>query len=174
MPRRCRKFWKWMNGLVKSVCVPGFGLLDGVQQAEELPLAGGGRDVVLDVFIEDDEAGRIALGVGHVAERGGDEAGVIELGDAGGAEAHGGGGVEEEEELGIGLALVAFEEAAVGAGEDVPIDVAEVVALGVGAILGEFLGEAEVRRAMESGDEAVDHGLGYQVEAGDGGERRGV
>ena len=59
---------------------------------------------------------------------------------------------------------IALEEAAVGAGEDVPIDVAQVVALGVGAVLGELLGEAEVRRAVESGDEAVDHGLGDQVE----------
>ena len=69
---------------------------------------------------------------------------------------------------------IAFEEAAVGAGEDIPVDVPQVVALGVGAVLGEFLGEAEVRRAVEPGDEAVDDGLGDQVEAGDGGESGGV
>ena len=40
---------------------PGFGLLDGVQQPEELSLARGGRDVVHHVFIEDDEPGGIAL-----------------------------------------------------------------------------------------------------------------
>ena len=62
----------------------------------------------------------------------------------------------------------------VGAGEDVPIDVAQVVALGVGAILGELLGEAEVGRAVQAGDEAIDDGLGDEVEAGDGGERGGV
>jgi hypothetical protein len=41
--------------------------------------------------------------------------------------------------------------------------VAEVVALGVGAVLGEFLGEAEIRRPVKAGDEAVDYGLGNQV-----------
>ena len=49
--------------------------------------------------------------------------------------------------------------------EDVPIDVAEIVALGVGAILGELLGEAEIGRAMEARDEAIDDGLGDEVEA---------
>src|ERR1035438_9691489 len=101
-----------------------FGFLDGVEQAEELSLTGGRREVVLHVLIENDQAGGVALPVGHVAERGGDEAGVIELGDAGGPEPHGSGGVEQDEELGIGLSTIAFEVAAVGAGEDVPIDVA--------------------------------------------------
>ena len=70
--------------------------------------------------------------------------------------------------------LIALQEAAVGAGEDVPIDVAQVVALGISAVLGELLGEPEIRRPVQSGDEAIDHGLRDEVEAGDGGERRGI
>ena len=54
------------------------------------------------------------------------------------------------EQLGIGLAAIALEEAFVGAREDVPIDVAQIVALGVSAVLGEFLGEAEIGRAVEA------------------------
>ena len=69
-------------------------------------------------------------------------------------------GVEQDQQLRIGFAAVALEEARVGAGEDIPIDVAQIVARRVGAILGEFLGEAEVRRAVEAGDEAIDDGLG--------------
>ena len=42
------------------------GLFDGVQQAEELALAGGRRDVVGHVLVEDDQARRVALHVGHV------------------------------------------------------------------------------------------------------------
>ena len=91
-----------------------------------------------------------------------------------GAIGHGGRGIEQDEQLGIGLAAIALEEAAVGAGEDVPVDVAQVVAFGVGTVLGEFLGEAEVGRAVEAGDEAVYDGLGNQVEAGDGCEGGGV
>ena len=51
---------------------------------------------------------------------------------------------------------------------------AEVVARRIGAVLGELLGEPEIGRAVQAGDEAIDHGLGNQVEAGDGGERVGV
>ena len=49
---------------------------------KKLSLARGRRDVVRDVLVEDDQAGGVALQVGHVAERGGDEARVVELGDA--------------------------------------------------------------------------------------------
>jgi len=52
--------------------------------------------------------------------------------------------------------------------------VAEVVAFGVGAVLGEFLGEAEVRGAVQSGHESVDDGLGHEVQTRNGSERRGV
>ena len=45
------------------------GLLDGVEQAEELPLPGGGRHVVDHVLVENDEPGRVALHVGQVAQR---------------------------------------------------------------------------------------------------------
>ena len=40
------------------------------------------------------------------------------------------------------------------------LDVAEIVAGGVGLVFGELLGKPEVRRAMESGNEPVDDGFG--------------
>jgi hypothetical protein len=153
---------------------PDLGRFDGVQQAEELALASGGLNVILDVLIEDDESGGVTLNGRHVAQRRSDEARVIELVNRLRSVAHRRRSIEEEKELGIGLALVAFQVAAVGAGEDVPIDVPEIVALGVGAVLGEFLGEAEVRRAVEAVDESVDDGLGDEVKRGDGGKCRGV
>ncbi len=45
---------------------------------------------------------------------------------------------------------------AVGAGEEAPVDAADVVARHVGPVLGEVHAEAEVRRAVEPGEEAVD------------------
>jgi len=45
--------------------------------------------------------------------------------------------------LGVGFAAKALEVDALAAGEDVPIDVAEIVALGVLAVFGEFLAKAE-------------------------------
>ena len=112
--------------------------------------------------------------VAHVAQRCRDEARVIELAHRLRRVRHGRRSIEQDQQLRIGFAAIALEEALLGAREDVPIDVAEVVALGVGAVLGEFLGEAEIGRAVEPGDEAIDDGLGDEVEAVDGGEGGGV
>jgi hypothetical protein len=81
-----------------------------------------------------------------------------------GAISHGGGGIEQDKQLGIGLSAIFLEEALTGAGKDIPIDVAQVVALAIGAILGELLGEPEIRRAMQSRDEPIDDGLSDEVE----------
>jgi len=77
-----------------------------------------------------------------------------------GGVAHGRAGVEQHGDLAGRFAAVSLEVGALGTVEDVPIDVPEVVAGGVGAILGELLAEAEVGGAVESGDEAVDYGFG--------------
>ena len=154
--------------------VPGVGVLDGVQQPEKLSLARGWRDVIGDIVVEDDQPGGIALQVGHVAERRGDEARVIQLGDRVRAIAHGGRSIEQDQKLRIGFPAIPLEEAFVGAREDIPIDVPKIVALRIGAILGELLGESEVGRAMQSRHKPIDDGLGDQVEAGDGGKGGGV
>jgi hypothetical protein len=41
------------------------------------------------------------------------------------------------------------------------------------AVFGEFLAETNAGRAVQPGDEAIDHGFGDQIEAGDAGEMRG-
>ena len=56
-----------------------------------------------------------------------------------------------------------LQEHALGAREDVPIDVAEIVAGGVGAVFGEFLTETELRRAVQAGHEAVDNCARHEV-----------
>ena len=54
-----------------------FGMFDGVEEAHQLALAGGGRDVVFNLVVEDDEAGGVALLRGEVGEGGRDVAGVV-------------------------------------------------------------------------------------------------
>ena len=61
MPRRWRKFWKWANGLAKSVRVPGSACSMACSSRHELALARGGRHVVAHVVVEDDQAGGVAL-----------------------------------------------------------------------------------------------------------------
>ena len=110
----------------------------------------------------------------QVEERRGQIAGVIHLVDAVRAELHGVAGVEQHRQQAVGFAAKALEIQALGARIDVPIDMAKIVAGSVGAIFGELLAEAEIGRAVQAGDEAIDHGFGDQVEAGDAGEDGGV
>ncbi len=88
----------------------GLGLLDGVQQAEQLALAGRRRDVVHHVFVEDDQAGGIALLVRQIAKRSGDEARVVQfIRPRAEPIRHGGAGIQQDQQLRIGLAAVAFQ-----------------------------------------------------------------
>ena len=149
-------------------------LFDGVQQPEQLSLARGGRDVILHIFVEHDQTRGVALRVGKITKRRGEKARVIELGHRLRAETHGRAGIEQKQKLRVGLAAIPLEIGALGTGVDVPVDVAEIVAFGVSAVLGELLAKAEIRRAVQPRDKSLDHGLGDKIEAGDTGERRGV
>src|SRR5437870_12113717 len=79
-------------------------------------------------------------------------------------------GIEEHRQEAVRFAAVAFEVRELGPREDVPVHMAEVVARRVRAVLGELLAEAEVRRPVQTGDEAVHNGLRDEVEAGNTGE----
>ncbi len=151
-----------------------FGLCDRMQDAHHLALPGGWRDVTFHVFVEHDQARRIALLRRHVSERRGHIPRVIDLANLARAVCHRRAGIEQDQQLHIRLALEALQVEAFGASEDVPIDVPEIVALYVLLVFGELLAEAELGGAMKARDEAVDHGLRYEVERRDGGEDGGI
>ncbi len=152
-----------------------FGLFQTGQQTMQLALAGGGADIVADLVVEGNQPGGIALAVdGQIEERRGKVAGVIHFVDAVRAELHRVAGVEQDGQRAVGFAAIALEIQALGSGVDVPIDVAQIVAGSVGAIFGELLAETEVGRTVQAGDEAIDHGLGDQFQAGDAGEDGGI
>ena len=82
--------------------------------------------------------------------------------------------IQQNGQLAVGFAAIALEIGALGAREDVPIDVTQIVARSVGAVFGELLAETEIGRAVQAGDEAVDHGARHQVQAGDASENRRI
>ena len=175
MPRRRRNSWKCSSGLAKSVRARGSAMFEAAQQAVQLPLARRGADVVAHFVVENDQAGGIALILdGEIEKRRGRVARVIHLGDAVRRVLHGIAGVEQHGEQAVGFAAIALQVGALGAREDVPIHVAQIVAGRIGAVFGELLAEAEIRRAVQAGDEAVHHRLGDQVEAGNSGEHRRI
>ena len=74
----------------------------------------------------------------------------------------------------VGLGLVLFDIKAVGFGPNFPVEVANVVAGRVFAVLDELDAVAEDRAAVHAGDEAFDDVPRPQVQAGDLGNRLGM
>ena len=149
------------------------GLFQAAEQPMQLSLPRGGPDVGANFIVEDDQARGVALILNRqIEKRGRREARVIHLAHGVRGELHGVAGVEQHGEDAVGFAAIALQVGALGAGEDVPIHVAQVVARRVRAVFGEFLAEAEIRRAVQAGDEAVDDGLRHQIQAGNSGEHR--
>ena len=73
-------------------------------------------------------------------------------------------GVEQQVEQEVGLLLVLLEVELVGLGPDLPVDVADVVAGHVLAVLGELDGEAVVGAGVHARDVALDEQPGLEVE----------
>ncbi len=70
-------------------------------------------------------------------------------------------------EVGVGVGLVLLDVEAIGARVQPPVDAADVVAGDVAAVLGEVDRRAEVRRAVQAVDEAVDDRARQQLEVAD-------
>lgn len=86
------------------------------------------------------------------------------FGETAGAVAHAAGGVDQDQEVEVGLLLVLLEIELVAAAVDLPVKVADVVAGGVGAVLGEFNAEALEGRAVQAARQALDDHAGPQFE----------
>ena len=118
--------------------------------------------------VERDQADRVLLVDHQVAQRRRQADGVLELGQllAVGV-GHRGAEVHHQVAGDVGLGLELLEVILVGLGVDVPVEVLEVVAGDVLAMLGELDGEALERAGVQAGQEALDDELGAQVEPGD-------
>src|SRR5581483_9300715 len=75
---------------------------------------------------------------------------------------HAGAAVEDERGLEVRLLLVLLDMVAVGAGIDLPVNVAYLIAGNVVAMLRELDAAAPVRAFVHPGDDALDDGAGAQ------------
>ncbi len=127
-----------------------------------------GGEALADLLVERDQADGVLLVDHQVAQGRGQADAVLELRQllAVGV-AHRPGEVHHEVagEVGLGLELLDVEP--VGLGEDRPVDVGDVVARGVLAVLGELDREPLERAGVQPRDEPLDDELGAQVEPRD-------
>jgi hypothetical protein len=143
-------------------------LVEGEEEAAEVTGAMAGGEQFADGGVEGEKAGGIALAVEEIGEGRGEGGSVGGLGPGMGGEGHGPALVHQEVAAEVGFVLESFDEVAVTSGEDPPIEVTEVIAGGVFAVLGELDGKPVVRAAVEAGPEAFDDGTGapFQIAHG--------
>ena len=152
----------------------GPGLVDQVQQAQQvLPPAAGGQ-LVHQAGGEGGQPCSVPLALGEIGQAGREIAGVVHLGDRARAVGHGTGDVQQQIDVGAGLALVLLDVVAVGSGIHFPVDLANVVSLDILAVLGEIDTEAQEGRSMQAGDESFHDRSRHQLQVPDSGQNGGV
>ena len=135
--------------------------------AELRPLAPR-RQALANLLVERDQADRVLLVDHQVAERRRQADAVLELGQLLAVSvAHRPRQVHHQVAGQVGLGLELLDVEAVGLGVDVPVDVRDVVAGGVLAVLGELDRETLERAGVQPGDEALDDELGAQIQPRD-------
>src|SRR6185437_7203603 len=107
------------------------------------------------IFVKYNQPDRVSLARCQIGKRRREKAAVIEFCDTARPVAHGRAGVEKNKQLRIRFAAESLEIDTVRAGENIPIDMAEIVAFDILTIFRELLAEAERWRAMQSRNEAI-------------------
>ena len=158
----------WCRLLAISVSPSGLSFARSERMFAELRPLALGREALADLPVERDQADRVLLVDHQVAERRGEADRVLELGQllAIGV-AHRPREVHHQVARQVRLGLEFLRVEAVGLGVDVPVDVRDVVAGRVLAVLGELDREAVERAGVQAGDEALDDELRPQVEPRD-------
>jgi hypothetical protein len=150
------------------------GVLEQFEDAAKLALAGLGRQVVAELGVEEPHADGVVLVDQEVGQGGGQVAGVGQLAQPVRGEGHRPRGVQQQVGAQVGLVLEELDVVLVGAGGDLPVEVAQVVAGGVGAVVEVLDGEPVVGAAVPAGQEALDDLPGHQLQLADAGEPLGV
>ena len=158
----------WRNYRKDSIS-KGWVVKDGTLQraggdAGEGQGLGAGRDELPELLVMNREPDRIALAVKEMAERSGRGGPHLELAEGAGPVGHRGARIEHEQSRDIGLFLVALDIVAVHASEDLPVEMAQVIAGNVFAMLNELHAEAVAGALVLARQEAIDDALGYQLQ----------
>src|SRR3979411_35232 len=135
---------------------PWTRLLQSRKKSRKLALPCRWPYVLPHLIIEDDQPGRIALVPDReIEERRRNKPCVVHLLWRAGRVLHRVARIEQYHELAVRLAAIALQVAPLCAREQIPVHMAQIVTRDVGAVLGELLAEAEVRRSRQAPPKAV-------------------
>ncbi len=142
-------------------------LLHDVQQLLQVRRIAAGADQRPDLLVERDHAHAVLLLKHQVGQRAGDALGIFELGHRrlGTAVTHALAGVDEQVTDEVRLLFVLLQVELIGLAVNLPVDVAQIVALRVLAMFGKLDRKAVVRAAMHARDVAFHDQPGSQLQA---------
>ena len=105
------------------------------------------------LFIKGVQSYRIVLPHSEISQRRCQVLRVLQLGDFPAGVFHRSARVDQQVDLRVGVGLILFDVKAVGSREQFPVEMAEIVAGHVLAMLGEIRRKSQMRRAMKPADE---------------------
>ena len=124
--------------------------------------------------VEGDQPDCVALTDHQVSQRGGDSPGMLELGDRLPGVPHAARRIDDKERLQVRLFLIFLDVIPVGLAERPPVDMPDLVAGPVLAMLGKLDRETLERAPVQTGRHAFDHQASQQLEPAETGECAGV
>jgi GTP-binding protein LepA len=140
-------------------CTTGTRLAECIDYPSPLGRARPGRKRGPNLVVKAYEPHRIALANEQQGKGGCKALRVGQLGQAEGitSPAHGTADIQDDGRAEVGFLLELLHDPAIGARRNLPVDVAQVVARLIGAMLRELDGEPLARGSVQSGHEAVDN-----------------
>ena len=132
------------------------------------------RRVIAHFLIKNPERHGVTLLQDKVGQAGGHHLGVLQLGVFPGAVLHGFAAIEQDVGDVVGFLLILLDEVAIGAAENLPVQVAGIVTGRIFAVLGKLNGEAAIGRLVLTGHVALHHVAGVKAQCLGAGDRLGV
>ena len=121
---------------------------------------------IANLVIEEGQADRVLLAKKQVGQGGGHHHAVIKLADPAGGVVHGLRGVQQDVGVEVGLLLVLLDVETIGAAEDLPVNVTDIISGDIFPVLGKLDAEAVIRTSMQTRDETLHDQPGLDLQPG--------
>src|SRR5262249_14420724 len=133
---------------------------DHSEDRSQVTGARAGRDLLDNSFVERQKSDRVVLANSEICQGRCEVLCILELRHLRAAVVHRGARVDQQMDLRVCVSLIFFYVEAIGASQQLPVEMSEIVARHVLPVLGEVGREPEVRRAVKTRDEAFDDRAG--------------